>query len=141
MIRRATEADVPALIDMGHRFHALSPWAHIPVDDDVLRANLFAYLGSAQMAIFVTDDLTGMIGAVFAPVFFASEYVVQEMFWYCEAPGNGSRLRKAVEEWAAEMGATAISIARLVGLNDERMDAMYRAKGYAPGEIFYYKAL
>lgn len=140
-IREAGADDMPALISMSRKFHAISPWSHLPIDDDRLTETLGGFLASEKVGVFVTSDLSGMIGVMVGPVFFATVSVAQEIAWWCERPGHGSYLLLAAEKWARDNGAVSLQIARLAGINDDMMHRMYERRGYALSEIFYNKAL
>ena len=141
MIRSATLDDVPALLEMGARFHAMSPWSGFPLDRDRLEENLRGFIASDHAAILVLDNLRGAVGVFVAQAYFAAATVAQEMFWYCEAPSQGLALLDAAEAWAKDKGADIMTMIRLEGVENERMDKIYRRRGYAPTEHNYMRAL
>lgn len=140
MIREAVEADIPALLAMGERFHALSPVGKIaPFSPESFERTLRGLIASEDGALFVNPDLTGMIGVVKAPAYFSTVTFAQELFWWSEG-GSGLRLLVAAEAWAKARGAVAMLMLRVHGLN-ERLDGLYRRRGYVPVEHTYSKEL
>ena len=144
MIRPAREADIPALAEMGRRFHALSPWAGVEYAPEAAAASLAAMLGSESFAVLVSEDgaaVRGAIGVMIAPVYFAAGAVLaQEAFWWCESPRDALGLLKAAEYWSRRKGAARLIMLRLEGVRDDTMDRLYRRLGYAPVEHHYAKA-
>lgn len=141
MIRLATVDDMPAIIEMGRRFHAASPWADMPIDEGHLVAHMTGFIEGDNSAVFVLDDLTGGIGLFVSPVYFSPVLVAQETFWYCEAPGRGGALLEVAEEWARNMGADHLSMICLEGKNRDIVGKIYERRGYRPTEHTYMKAL
>lgn len=141
MIRLATVEDMPSLMEMGRRFHASSPWRHMPLDEDVLTRSMTGFIENDNSAVFVLEDLTGAIGLFVAPVYFADALVAQEVFWYCESPRMGRGLLEVAELWAGNMGASHLSMICLEGDNTETVGKLYERRGYRPTEHTYMKAL
>ncbi len=141
MIREATVDDISALLEMAPRFHAASPWAHIPLNIEKLRTSLLNLITSDGATLLVNDDLSGAIGLVSGQIYFADAVVVQETFWWCEKPGAGLALLDAAEKWARDTGASHMSMIRLEGLGDDRVDKIYRQRGYVSTEHTYLKGL
>lgn len=140
MIRQATEADLPALLEMGRKFHAASPWRVIPFSDERFAQSVRAQLAGAGTYL-VNEALTGMIGMVSGPVYFAENVTVaQETAWWCEDPRDALKLLQAAEEWARGVGASHVCMVRLEGVT-ERLGPFYERRGYAPTEHYYLKGL
>ncbi len=131
-VRRATMADIPAIVRMGCLFLASSAYR------DVLREN------PAQMAAFaevligredgylaVMDEDTkavGMIGFLAVPHFFSGDVIATEVIWWLDpdARGAGRLLLDAAEGWAHEIGAVAIQMIA----PDPRVGRLYERRGY-----------
>lgn len=144
MIREACPSDVPAILVMAERFHALSPWAPVAFDAEAVLSTVAHMLGNADMVIFVADHgcgAVGMAGMMLAKVFFGAATLAQEAFWYCEDARDSLRLLDVSERWAVQRGAYAVNMARLEGVRDVALDKLYRRRGYVPNEHFYLKVL
>ncbi len=145
MIRPAREADVPALVELGRRFHAASPWAEVEFAPEAAAGALCAMLASEAAAVFVSDDgaaVRGALGVMVGPVFFAADArLAQESFWWCDSPRDALRLLEAAEYWSRRKGAGRLIMLRLEGVRDHGMDRLYRRLDYAPVEHHYAKVL
>lgn len=135
-VRRATEADLPQILDYAVQFHAYSPWRSVPMDMAAVETLARGLLTGG--AIFVSES--GMCGGILAPLYFApSRLVATELFWW--APQDGQALREAFEGWAREQGAFA---AQFSALADDRLPAVariYRRSGFRPAETAFIKGL
>lgn len=134
-MRAATEADIPAMLDMGADFHAASG-ARFGYDRDAM-ARVFAAMIEADTATVIVSD-TGLIGGVLSPAYCDPAWIMAvEMFWW--ASGGGMALLKAFEAWATEQGAQEVRMTSLAAL--PKADAILQHKGYAPVEISYQKVI
>lgn len=135
-VREAIQADAPTLLEMGARFHGLSPMKDLaPYSAEAFERTMRAAIDSDGATVFVTDALDGMIGLVCAPVYFSTVTFAQELFWWSEGRA-GLRLLDAAEEWAKAQGAAALLMLRVEGVT-ERLDSLYRRRGYVPVEHSY----
>ena len=149
MIRRATPADLPALVSMGGRFFSASGMAAVTSYDPESIARTFQQLmGSEQGLLLVADDggIVGMAGALVYPHYFNQhDLVAQELFWWVDESarkgGAGSGLLQGIEEWAAAMGARSVMMLSLSALDPERVNRMYEKAGYRPAEQSFIKRL
>lgn len=135
MIRRASEADIPKLMEWGQRFadkaglvdHVGYNSAHM---DNTFRAMVAGHV------IFVGED--GAIGAMAGPHPFNYDHIcAQEVFWWSEGR-EGLRLFNALEEWAAEH-CHSLRMITLEAVEPERTAKIYLRKGYAPLERGFIK--
>lgn len=133
-VRRATEADIPAIVDMGARLHETGPWADVEYDRAAVAGFVATILQSG--AVFLSED--GMCGGAIFPFYINPAFkTATEFFWW--APKGGQPLRDAFERWAKENGASAVLFS---GLYNDRLPALtriYRRVGYAPGELSFVK--
>lgn len=135
----ATEADIPHILELGEKFHALSPWRDRPYVPEDVERTLRGLMVSDQGALLYNGS--GILGGVLSPIFFGGGVVAQELFWFAEA--NGRELLEAFEAWAKESGADCIMMAHLtMGEDaDARMKQIYEKRGYALRETHFYKGL
>lgn len=145
-IRRATEVDVDAIVQMGEHFLTQSEYASmLSCEPEALRA--FAgrcvrgEMAESDILVAEADDgqLTGMIGVIVAPHPFSGERVAGDLFWWVEpdARGQGIRLLKAAEAWARERQAVKF---QMVAPN-ARVAQLYRRLGFQPLESTYQRSL
>lgn len=135
-IRKATQDDVPAMLEMGKAFHDYSPWRDIPLDDAALSDFLSRVVEGG--VVFLSDG--GMIGGVMNPLYFNPAHrVAAELFWW--AKSGGRELMSRFEEWAAQEGASGIQFSALGDNRSERMERLFIRSGYSKVETGYYKGV
>jgi GNAT superfamily N-acetyltransferase len=144
MIRPATPADVPDLVDLGVRHLSETYAGRITPDRGMMAATARALI-AAEHGLLLVDDrggvVAGMLGVAVTRHPYSGEPVMSELFWYASpgARGGGVRLLKAAEAWARAMGVRhAIMIAPAI---DERLASFYRRLDYIPLETQFIKAL
>lgn len=102
-MRRATTADIPALLEMGRRFHDAAqpewPWS----------AEGFADTLDELIAVgFVAITERGFIAGMAAPMPFNPDWLqVHEILWWSEDQQGGALMR-ALRQWARDMQADEI---------------------------------
>ncbi len=134
MIRRATDADIPEIVEMGARFLAYSMHRDIPLDREAFAET--ARLMISGGILLLSDE--GMLGGFLVPLYFNPAYVAAaEVFWF--APKEGSALKAAFEEWAVESGAYAIQFSAIADDRISAVDRIYRRSGFKPVEMAYLK--
>ena len=136
-MREAVENDIPNIVDMGVRFHAMSPWAHVEYNPkDAANIARFLIEGDSG-AIFIVDG--GMLGALCYPLYFNKDYIIcQELFWWSENK-KGKHVLDAFEQWSKTMGANAIQMTCLANDKEQAARRLLRMGGYDAREIGLYK--
>ena len=121
MIRPATHDDIPALIDMGREFHAMSPHKPMGEYDGEAVGNMLEFLISSPSAIVLTNG-AGAIGGVMAPIYFCPvKWMLEESFWWSRS--SGFELLQEFLNGAREMGATCVYLSTL---ENKRSPAIHR---------------
>jgi GNAT superfamily N-acetyltransferase len=142
-VRRATEADVPQLVEMGLRFLQTVPsYQWIVPNAEVLAQTTRALLSQADRVVFVLEvygvpvGMTGMV-CFLHPV--TGVKTVSELCWWVEPGyrGRGLSLLRAAELWAREQGAEAM----LMIAPSPDVEAIYKRIGYTYVETTYLKRL
>lgn len=129
--RSAVANDIPALLDMGRRFHAASqmPFSY---DEAAVSSLLDRLIASDTGAVLMSDH--GVIGGAIVPAYCDPNWMIAvELFWWAEK--GGIPLLRSFEDWAISMNANEIRMTSLASL--PRADRLLRVKGYAPCEISY----
>lgn len=135
MIRAAGFEDVPQIVSMGEKFHAMSK---SPFGYDKSAAADFAVglIERDNGAVFLSDH--GVIGGALSSAYCNPAWVFAvELFWWAER--DGLKLLRRFEEWAREMDAQEVRMTSLASL--PRADAVLRRKGYDQMEISYSKVI
>lgn len=142
MIRDATEADIPALLDMGERFAEKARTAeHIGYDRESVGITLAHLIGSPDGIVLITDARDGAIGGLCHPHPFNLKVKVgQELFWWSEGP-HGLALLDALEARARALGAALWTMIALETIRPEATGKLYQRREYRPLERSFIKEL
>lgn len=143
MIRPATRADIPDIIDLGERHWRESRYGRWMEPNRAVMAELARALVATPDGLVLVDEregaIVGMIGVAVTAHIYSGEPVMSELFWYAppERRGSGVRLLKRAEAWAKAKGVKHSAMIA----PDERVAAFYERMGYAALEINYIKPL
>jgi GNAT superfamily N-acetyltransferase len=144
LIREATAADIPRLVEMGERFFEASGYADIATFDtgaaEQTTRDLLA--GGVVLVAEAEGEVVGMAGALVYRFYFSKDdMTAQELVWWVEPEhrGIGQQLHKALEDGARERGATSISMIALDSM--KWVGRLYERAGYRPSEHCYIKRL
>lgn len=139
MIRRAIEADIPALVEMGRKFHAMAPHGPMGAFDEAGVENVLRFLITSPSALVLTNG-DGAIGGVLSPVYFnPSKTMAEESFWW--ARKGGKELLQEFERAARLMGADFVLLSTLENELSTVIDRVVSRVGYLPVERRYLKEL
>lgn len=138
MIRNATPADIPFVMEMGRKFaDEAGVTARIGWDDESIHDMLETLIAEDDGILLVSER--GMIGGfVSEHPFNRNTRLFSELFWRAE-DGNGLALLAEAERLAAERGATRSLMVAMDGM--DRTRRLYARLGYAPCEAQFIKEL
>jgi N-acetylglutamate synthase-like GNAT family acetyltransferase len=138
MIRAATVADIPALLEMGRKFaDEAGVTARVGWDEESVEAMLEGLIEDPDGIVLVSER--GMIGGmVYAHPFNRNVRAFVEVFWRAE-DGQGLALLNAAEAQARALGATKSVMVAMDGM--ERTARLYARLGYTPCEAQFMKEL
>lgn len=145
MIRDATVNDIPALLDMGMRFHAGSAYAKLIEPSRLAVQATLKSLIELPIGCVIVDErdgaLVGAILGVLVPHFITGQQIATELSWWVdpEHRGAGLRLMERLEEWARDRGAKFITMVEPP--ENPRVGQLYERHGYMLLEKSYMKAL
>jgi GNAT superfamily N-acetyltransferase len=136
MIRPATLADIPALLEMGRKFAEKARLnAHVGYDPLSVAECLRAMVMGGH-PVFIGKS--GAIGATVTRHPFNEEHIhAQELFWWSEGR-EGLALLRALEDYCAEH-AHSLTMITLEAVEPERTGRLYERLGFAPLEHSYVK--
>lgn len=139
MIREATEADIPQLLEWGRIFADMARLDdHIGFDEDSVRQTLETMIAAPEHVVFISER--GMIGGITAPhPFNYGRIVCEELFWWSEG-GDGLRLLAALEQWARAR-CFALGMKTLDAVQPEATGRLYSKMGFEPLERGFLKVL
>lgn len=137
-MREFTEADLPAVLEIGERFHAFSPWRDRPFNRFAVTDTLARM--SANPDAVVLFNGSGVLGGLIYPMYFGGGTVAQELFWFADRAGM--QLLDWFEQWAKAKRADGVSMISLSidDRTDGVMEKLYTRRGYELREKAYWRA-
>lgn len=128
-------------MEYARRFFAGSVWAdHVKLSEGGVAAALQALHDNPMAYVEINEH--GAIGGVITPLWFSPETLVAaELFWYCETPGEGAKLRQRFEAWAKESGAKYVQMSCMINEHEDRLRRTLASQGYTAKEIGFIKDL
>lgn len=144
-IRRATLADVAAIVAMGLRFQAGTTYAkHLTATADTLTAIAWHLLESADAAIWLAEREGIPVGLIAAALYvqpMSGALIGTEICWWMDPEARGGRtalrLVRTAEQWARDRGATVFQMMAPT----PAVGRFYEALHYDAIETHYQRAL
>lgn len=145
MIREATLADIPRLVEMGRRFISESSYKnHLGENPEQMKTLAEQIISNPKGRILVSEKdgrLTGMLALIVFPQHFSGELIAGEVFWWVDPEARkgrtGLKLMRKAEEIAVELGAEKM---QMVAPTD-RIGDLYKHLGYTQVESTYQRNL
>ena len=138
-VRLATLNDVPRLLALAEREHALSLFKADRFDADVAERNLRHAIAGMLTKVFVSE--AGFIAGILQPRLFNKFFTAYELAWYAQ-DGSGMQLLEAFVEWAGKMRAVDVIVSNYAGIKSaESFTRVMRRKGFALLGTTYSKKL
>jgi GNAT superfamily N-acetyltransferase len=146
-IRFATVQDVPAMVALGKRMHAITRFRTMPYNEERVARSLRTALeqGKGRYVCFLAEDAQGqVVGGLLAVLerHIFTDQVTASVMQYEVLPekrmgGHGLRLMKAFEQWARNRQVAEISFGVNSGEGYAQVGAFARRIGFQPvGENF-----
>lgn len=142
MIREATHADVPALLECSVRFHAECP-SEYTYNQDRVESVLSTCLDNPDSVIFVIDVdglVVGGIIGIITELWMSTDRVATELAWFVDKEHRGRealKLLHAYESWATDNNVALITVADIHDVTD--LAPLYGRRGYRKTETTYSK--
>jgi GNAT superfamily N-acetyltransferase len=144
IIRPATYADIPQIVDMGLRFLRSSEYrARMRETPDAMASTARWLVEAPGGALFVAeqgDGLVGMIGLALSVQPLSGELAAGELFWYVEPEARGRtgiKLLRRAESWAKAAGATVV----VMVAPNANVERFYASRGYDRFEVTYQRRM
>jgi len=141
VIRPATSDDIPHLVELGGKFHAASPYAHLPYVPERVAATVQHLLGAGHVVVSDVGGIKGMSAAMAGPMWFSDVPAAQELFWWSDGSGEAHELRAALEKWAKAQGCALFVMVCLENDKAPVLARLYRRDGYQPVEHHFIRRL
>lgn len=144
MIRKATLADKPLLLQLLHDFYRETDYYFLGWNEASTSTLIDNLVTNDNATLLVNDEVTGCIGGCVVPFWMNNDKLIcQELFWYVDKSTRGSKvavgLFKAFEAWAKDQGAAFIAMSSTTNLDPTGVGAFYNRKGYKASDISYIK--
>ena len=147
MIRPATEADIPAIVEMSRRFYVTTSYSAFAAMDDDTVAALSAWLINDGVLLVADagNGPMGMVGLAITPFMFNRDVTTaHEVIWWvspeAQGAGVGRQLLEAVAPACKAKGAIAVQMMHLAN-SPPQAGELYRRLGYDLSEVSYTKEL
>jgi GNAT superfamily N-acetyltransferase len=141
LIRAATSADVPRVVEMGLRFRRETNYQRHIAENPAALANMAALLVNAGGLLVSERErrIVGMIGFYLFPHFLSGEQIAGEVCWWVEPEfrGEGIKLLRAAETAARAAGAVRMQM--IAPTN--QVATIYQRCGYEFIEAAYQRTL
>lgn len=146
MIREATQADIPRIVEIGSNSLADGPYRDIIADKPEQSAKLaIAILASDKGKILLWENeagkVVGLLAFLVSDHYFTGEPTANEIMWYVEKEERAGcpaiRLIWAAETAAKAMGATYFGFTAPTS----EVESLYKRFGYQQIEVSYGKKL
>ncbi|MGH6720135.1 MAG: GNAT family N-acetyltransferase [Alphaproteobacteria bacterium] len=136
--RGARPADIPAILELGARFHGESRFRCLPFDRTVLRARLEQALARPdRYFVAVAEDASGLIGVLagyLTTFYFCASPVAMDACFYVRSDRRGGPSAKHLlaqfESWARQHGVPHLLLGITSGVADDRAEGFYRHLGF-----------
>lgn len=137
MIRRATQKDIPALVEMAAEFYAIAPHRALGEFREHAVENVARFLIEHEFGLVLMDG-QGCVGGLLSPLYFDPQRHIAEIttIW---GRKRARELRRAFENEASAMGADYVVCSILENERAAAMDRVMGIEGYAPLERRYIK--
>lgn len=135
MIRKATAADIPAILAMGLNMHAESRYSRFDYDEDKYRG-LVSRVVSHGIALVAESggEIAGVFLGVVSPHFFGNDLCSTDFIQYVRPEFRGGmagiRLIKGYIKAARRAGVKDICIGNSSGISTERTGRLYERLGF-----------
>lgn len=148
IIRKATHADLDALVALGQRFFAFSRFsAFVEFDREHARSSLAALMERGVLLVAESAGcLAGAIVGLMAPLWFnPTVSVAAELGWWVDERFRGSsagvKLARAFEQWGRDNGAAVVTMSDLVIEGEAPAGRLFEKLGYQVVERSQIKAV
>jgi GNAT superfamily N-acetyltransferase len=137
-LRRATPADIPALVAMGGRMHAESPrYSRYPYQPERIRRAVGLMLASPACFVLIAERdgaPAGFFGGMLSEHPFSGHFYAGDAAVYvtpeCRGMSILPRMLRAFERWADDVGAEEVTLGVSTEVQTERTARLYSRLGY-----------
>lgn len=147
-IRKATQADYPILLEIGHKFFEFNAYRKFTEIDEVSLLRTFHQLASEHLLLVAEVDgkVVGTAGAFIAPLYWNHNYLQGlEAFWWVDPEYRSNNLGEQLRLYLqADAEAKGVQFWNMIALKESMHDKVcrhYEAAGMTHVETVYMKVL
>lgn len=147
MIRPATHADIPRIIELGHLLHQSSSYSRTRFEPEKAAA-FIASLIDGLGVVFVAEVSGVVVGGIAGGVteqWFSSDLLAYDYSFFIDPAARSgitaTRLMLTFIEWSRLKGARSIQMGITTGLHIEGTSEFYRSMGFVDAGLFFNKEL
>ena len=147
LIEDASQSDIPKIIELARKFHAVSGYENIEFDEETVENILITSIDQGLCPIGVVDGkIVGFLaGLAYPAILNANVMVGTEIAWWVEPEFRGKKiaiqLLLRAEENARAKGLYCWSMMCLEKLNADGLENIYERLGYEKAERTYLRIL
>ena len=147
LIKDASQSDIPQIIELARKFHAVSGYENIKFDEETVENILITSIDQGLCPIGVVDGkIVGFLaGLAYPAILNANVMVGTEIAWWVEPEFRGKKiaiqLLLRAEENARAKGLYCWSMMCLEKLNADGLENIYERLGYEKAERTYLRIL
>lgn len=147
LIKSASQSDIPQIIELARKFHAVSGYENIEFDEETVENILITSIDQGLCPIGVVDGkIVGFLaGLAYPAILNANVMVGTEIAWWVEPEFRGKKiaiqLLLRAEENARAKGLYCWSMMCLEKLNADGLENIYERLGYEKAERTYLRIL
>ncbi|QGA55848.1 GNAT family N-acetyltransferase [Brucella sp. 2280] len=143
MIRRATQADIPAIVSLGRQFYQSADF-EIEASAAWFSMAVSTYIQDAERLCIVYDIgcVKGFLMACYGQSDLFPIMVADEQLLYVSPDARGTawtELRQAFEQWAKNKGCKRVQLTAQNVVKPELMTRLYRRSGYTLADLVFFK--
>ena len=146
-IRKAEWQELEHVLPLCRQFFNEIEWKDTTFEPDVMLATLSALVADAHCNLLVVVDgekIVGTVGIQIAPMFWGTDPVATELFWYMDPEYRGRacslKLFQQAEAWAKEAGAK-VMLMGMTATSPPHVRTMYERAGYRYSQTGFIKRL
>lgn len=140
-VREALEIELPALVELGEKWHQESAFRHMDYNVNIIRGLLHAALSSSDLFLHViveksSGKIVGGMLAALQRTFFGNDRVANDMMLGIDKEHRGKCINALVvivnkyREWAVDNGALRIYLGTSTGVDPEKTEKTFEMLGF-----------
>ena len=138
--RKATEQDIPSLIQLAEQFHLFGPYREEAFSKSLVQDYLEGFLSRADARIYMTENAAIGMSVSYTEIY--NKPFVKEHFFYAKR-GEGAELLESLEAFAKQNGGLPIALSAMSqdGKDTKLHTRLFARSGFTVSETIYIKGM